>query len=154
MPKVSITPVELWYPPKNTHRRLWPPQEQRFTFALFYELPAIVAGAMASAFGERIDPRTVVPHMGGPSLFQIEGVTPDIDMVVSPNWTLKRWEQREPFLNALVAELAAARLEIAARIDGSIPDPQIDIDVDYIVGPGCALAPNGEITSRWPREDT
>ena len=154
MPKVSINPVELWFPPSNTPRRLFPPLEQQFTFALYFELPAIVAGAMASAFGERVDHRTVVPHIVGPNRFPVEGITPDIDMVVMPNWTLRRWDYREPFLDALVEELAAARERIVAKSEVKLPEPQIDIDVDYIVGPGCALAPDGEITSRWPRKDT
>lgn len=153
MPKVSIHPVELWYPPCINSTRQFAPLEQKFTLALFFELPAIVAGAMASAFGERSELRTVVPHMIGPNRFPIEDATPDIDMVVMPNWTLKRWEQREPFLNALYAELNAAQLEIASRLEVNYPWPQIDINVDFTMGPGCALGPDGEITSRWPRED-
>ena len=151
MPKITINPVEAWYPTSTDERCSKLSDDQRFTLHFLYELPVVMAGAMRRGFGEHIDHRTVIPRIIGPTIFKVRG-TPDIDLVASPSFTEARWERRGEFLEALAAEINATRDDLQSRLDVELQSPHIDIDVDFVNGPGLALDRNGDVTSRWPKE--
>ena len=138
-----------WFPTTSDLRQADISNKEYFTSLFFFELPVIMSAAMREAFGEDTSFRSVVPRIIVPTNFSVDS-HPDIDVVASPNWTESRFERRDALLLSLADEIQATMGNLEGRFAGEMPRPQIDIDVDFVMGPGCALSSSGGINHQWP----
>jgi hypothetical protein len=142
MPHVLIKPTKEWHP--DTAREV---ARADLVHGLWVALPDLITAAweeLTELFWGPISPDVVVPDIMSP-FYGNTKATPGLQVVLRPNFTKERWDERNDL------RLACARQVDAFMARSGGPIPQIDYDVDFIMGEGLSVLPDGMVVSSWPR---
>lgn len=151
MPVVIIKASPKWALPTDVEPEADPidPEgpysaEQQLTYIIGTMLPRIVAYAVNMIKGDgACDHNKVLVDFQSMHARAINA--PDIWIVVTPMWR-DHFEEKARTLRDLIATELTAALQ---RRLSTIPNPEFDVEIDFMNGAGCSVNKDGETVASW-----